>query len=68
VKKKELKELFVKEVSELNKLINDKKLELMNQHLDVSVGRSKNTSILKTLKKDIARILTIIHMRKVENG
>lgn len=66
MKKKDLKELFSKELPELRKLLSDKKQELLNQKLDISMSRSNNTSLLKTIKKDIARITGALSRSRVE--
>lgn len=62
MKANELRELSN---GDLEKLINDTKQELFNMRFQKSVGKLTNTARVHTLKKDIARIKTLLHERKL---
>ena len=50
---------------DLEKLINDSKAELFNLRFQKSVGKLTNTSRARQVKKDIARVKTILTERKL---
>ena len=50
--------------AELNAKYNDLKNELFNLRFQQTVGQLKNPLLLRTVKKDIARVLTILNARK----
>ena len=51
---------------DLNKRLQELRLELMKEIGNIKMGKaSKNTSKVKQLKKDIARILTVKQERRV---
>ena len=58
-----VKELRTKENAELNKILQDKKMELVKLRFDWKNKKLKNTNLIKETKKDIARILTILKER-----
>lgn len=58
-----VKELITKENTELNKILQDKKMELVKLRFDWKNKKLKNTNLIKETKKDIARILTILKER-----
>lgn len=62
MKIKELKEINTLE--ELEKKYLDLKQELFNLRFQVATGKQANTMRPRQIKKDIARILTIINERK----
>lgn len=66
MKKKELQELKVKEVKELNDMVTKKRVELDTALIDLRAGRTKNVHTSRNLRHDIARIMTIIKEKKVE--
>lgn len=51
---------------ELNKLLSDKKLELFSAKMKLKTMQLKNTSELRVIKKDIAKVLTAISQKKAE--
>ncbi len=59
MKKKELQELKVKEVKELNDMLTKKRVELDNALIDLQAGRVKNVHTVRSTRRDIASILTI---------
>jgi large subunit ribosomal protein L29 len=52
---------------ELENRLRELKEELFNLRFQESVGQLKNTARIKEVKKDIARILTIMHLRQMGN-
>jgi len=62
MKAKELKELTVEE---LTKRIRDSKEELFNLRFQHSTGQLENTARMGLVKKDIARIETIIRQKEL---
>lgn len=60
MKKKELAELRVKEVKELNKLAEDREAEMKKIIPELGIGKEKNLKKVKNLRREIAQVLTII--------
>lgn len=58
-------ELKKKSTEELNKLLNDKKSQAVSLKINIAGGNVKNVRELRGLKKDIARMLTILKERAV---
>lgn len=65
MKKKEKQNLLGKSISELNKMLVDKKMEYKKAVLTMLEEKNKNKT--KNMKKDIARIKTIINAKEFEN-
>ena len=59
-------ELRQKSKSELQKLLQDNREKLRQLRFDLSSGKVKNVREIRMIKKDIARILTIL--RNYENN
>lgn len=57
------KDLITKTESELQELLREKKSQLLKLRLEVSQKKMKNVKAIKNLKKDVARILTILNNR-----
>ncbi len=66
MKKLELKNLKDKPISELRKLLFNYKEKLSNLKFDLTLGKVKNVSEIRKLKKSIAQILTIINLKEKE--
>lgn len=60
MKKKDLLELRAKEIKELQSLLAKKKQELAKMMLELRAGKIKNVHVGKSLRKDMAQILTIM--------
>lgn len=58
MKAKEMRELSMKE---LNSKLTDLKTELFNLRFQMATGQLENNSRIKLVKKDIARVKTLIH-------
>lgn len=65
MKKKELIDFRGKKHDDLVKTLSDKKTELDLNRAKVKIGKEKNTSKLKVLKRDIAQILTILREKEI---
>lgn len=57
------KEIITKTKADLMKLLNDKKESLRVSRFGTSGSKNKNVKETKELKRDIARILTIINSK-----
>jgi len=63
-----LKELRALDDKELNKRITDSKKELFDLRLKISTGTLEKPSRVDELRKDIARMKTILNERKSNGG
>lgn len=61
MKKKELEQVKTKPVEELAKMVLDCRERLWSLKSDLKSGKVKNVKEVKRVKKDIARVLTIIN-------
>jgi len=64
MKSKELENLKLKSTAELDTDLKNKKSELFNLRFQLAVGQLQNTAQIKTCKKDIARMKTILRQRE----
>jgi large subunit ribosomal protein L29 len=55
------KELKLKSDEELNQLLSDSQRKLRELRFNLASGKVKNVRAIRVLKKDIARILTILN-------
>jgi len=62
------KELRTKSLNELFKLLEEERKKLFNLRLEKSLGKLKQTHLIKMTRKNIARILTIINEKRRENA
>ena len=60
------KELRIKPEEELNQLLSESQKKLRELRFNLASGKVKNVRTIRVLKKDIARILTILN-EKSEN-
>jgi len=68
MKKRDIKELFSKKPEELKSEIRVLGTELKKAVLDKATGKQKNTNLMGALKKDIARIKTVIKMLEIKKA
>lgn len=61
MKKSEIQQLKTKPLPELKKQLEERREKLRSLQFDLAQGKVKNVSEIKTTKKIIARILTIIN-------
>ena len=59
-------EIKVKSEAELQKLLKEKRMELFKARLQLKTMQLKDTSIIRKLRKDIARILTALKEKQLE--
>ncbi len=62
------KELRTKSLNELFKLLEEERKKLFDLKLEKSLGKLKQTHLIKITRKNIARILTIINEKNKENA
>ena len=53
---------------ELRQKQNDLKNELFNLRFQQTTGQLKNPLMIRTVKKDIARVMTILKEREIKEG
>lgn len=59
-----IKELQLKELPELNQLINDARKQLDELGFKVHQGQLKSVREIRVIKRDIARIMTVVKGKK----
>jgi len=65
MKKKDFIAMKAKEKNNLEKEILGKKKEITLLYAKIKSGQEKNTSKLRNLKRDVARILTLIREKEI---
>ena len=68
MKTKDKKELHLKSLQELKKLVMDAKDALSGFKLDKTQNKLKNTSLLSLKRKEIAQMLTVIRGKELSNA
>ena len=66
--KKDLKDFSAKSKEELTDLLKTRREDLFKLRLDKSQNKLKNTRAVYTLRKEIARILTLIREKELALG
>ena len=64
MKNKELNELKAKSLQELDTDLKNKKNELFTLRFQLATGQLQNTAAIREVKRDIARVKTIISQRE----
>lgn len=67
MKAKDKKELHLKSLQELKKLVTDAKDTLSGFKLDKTQNKLKNTSLLSLKRKEIAQMLTVIRGKELSD-
>jgi len=62
--KKAFQELRIKPVPELQKMLQELRDKLWQLKVDLASGKVKNIKEIKEVKRDIARILTIVNQNR----
>ena len=62
------KEIRQNDMSELNKKLKDLKEELFNLRFQLAINQLENPMRITAVKKDIARIKTIIRENEIKNS
>ena len=65
MKTNDIKALHTKSSTELQKDLEQMLLDLANMRLKAKAGKLENSSQLKSLRKDIARVKTIMTLKKL---
>lgn len=65
MKTKELRSIINKSKAELEKTLSDKRTDLDKVRLDMSAGKEKNLKRLKSLRHEIAQLLTLLNQKKL---
>jgi len=71
MKKKEINEIRNKPIAELTKLLIDNQKRLKTLNFELAAGKVKDVAEIRSIRKDIARIMTFIQITKnkdKENG
>ena len=68
MKAKEIQELHNLSEQELNVKLAELKEELFNLRFRHATGQLENPNVLKTVKKDIARVKTVIRETEIKNS
>ena len=68
MKKKQLNSLRGKKTSDLQKMVNERKLELIKLGAERKVGKGKNVKKSKNLKHEIAQILTVLREKEISKS
>ena len=66
MKVNEIKELQNLSVAELNTKLSELKEELFNLRFRHATGQLENPNVLSSVKKDIARVKTVIREREIK--
>lgn len=65
MKIKEFKSLREKDIKTLRKLVYDKKLEYMKGKMNIQAGKDKNLKSANNLKREIAKIQTLVSEKAI---
>jgi large subunit ribosomal protein L29 len=61
-----IEKLKAKTTEELVTTLNDKRVKLHNYELELKSGKEKDTGKVKVMRRDIARILTLLNQKSLE--
>lgn len=65
MKKKELNDLRKKDMKSLEMLVVTKRADLAKTEIDIKIAREKNLKKAKNIRKDVAKLMSIIHEMKL---
>lgn len=65
MKSKDLRDLKLKEIDVLTKMVDDKKKDLKKAMVEIKVTKEKNLKKAKLVRREIAQILTIIREKEI---
>lgn len=68
MKKKELKELETKSISELHQMIKEVGLELLKLKMEKGAGKLKDTQAVNKKRGKLARLKTILRKKELKEG
>lgn len=61
-------EIREKTVEELNEAIADNRTEAFNLRMQQQTGQLENTARMREIRRDIARMLTVLNSKNAEKG
>ena len=64
MKKNDIADLRKKELKELEKMLEDKKMQMYKARTDVKTGKEKNLKKAKNIKREIALIATLVREKE----
>jgi len=65
MKKKEMNELKAKDIKEMEKILSEKKTDIMKTRAQIVASKEKNLKKIKMAKRDISQISTIIREKQI---
>jgi len=65
MKKKEMNEVKAKDIKEMEKIISEKKIDIIKTRAQVVTSKEKNLKKIKMAKRDISQISTIIREKQI---
>lgn len=65
MKLKEKKNLVTKSMTEIRAMVQEARKELLTMRLDFSQNKLKNTRSLSNKRRDIAQMLSILHIQEM---
>ncbi len=65
MKKRDFQELRKKDIKDLIKIEEEKRKEIARSWSEIKAGREKNVKKVKNLRRDLARILTLIKEKQI---
>lgn len=66
MKKKDYKDLKIKTTGDLAKKVKELRREITEKNIELKMGKTKNVHEVNTLRKDVAKILTIMKIKSFE--
>lgn len=63
MKSNQLKELHTKTAEELTRELRDLRAEIVKQENARLHGKLKNTNLIRGIRKDVARVMTVLHIK-----
>lgn len=68
MKRQDINKLHSATKKELQSKLEELQKNLVQEKMNISLGNQKNTSIATNIRRDIARIKTIIHNQNITQG
>lgn len=68
MKRRDYHALKGKDEKELIDMVKTLRTDRMLRRMDIVAGKEKNTHAVKSLRKDVARVLTLLRQRQLAGG
>ena len=65
MKTKEFKDLKTKDTKALKKLLGEKKIAIVKGEAEMYAGREKNLKVVRNLRREVAKILTLVKEKEI---